>query len=102
MSIRGRTMKRILNKFIPDTETGEFLKQALEDRNLTMKDVLHGYMYIRWPKATSEPHWARTIWLLSLSFTSLVASPKDKKSVKNSRTTLHKAITEKSSPLKKL
>ncbi|GKT29877.1 4Fe-4S binding protein, partial [Aduncisulcus paluster] len=31
-------MKRILNKFLPDTETGEFLKQALEDRNLTMKD----------------------------------------------------------------
>lgn len=44
-------MKKVLQKFIPDTATGKFLKQALEDRNMTMKDVLHGYMYIRWPKA---------------------------------------------------
>lgn len=96
-------MKRILNKFIPDTETYEFLKQALEDRNLTMKDVLHGYMYIRWPKAyIGAALGENNLAPIAEFFTSLVASPKDKKSVKNSRTTLRKAIMEKSSPLKKL
>lgn len=44
-------MKKVLHKFLPDTATGNFLKQALEDRGMSMKDVLHGYMYIRWPKA---------------------------------------------------
>ncbi|WP_320174376.1 4Fe-4S binding protein [Maridesulfovibrio sp.] len=72
-------MKRILNKFIPDTETGEFLKQALEDRNLTMKDVLHGYMYIRWPKAyIGAALGENNLAPIADFFTSLVASPNDK------------------------
>ncbi|WP_027723434.1 4Fe-4S binding protein [Maridesulfovibrio zosterae] len=73
-------MKKVLQKFIPDTATGDFLKQALEDRNMTMKDVLHGYMYIRWPKAyigaaLGENNLAPIADFIS----SLMASPKNRK-----------------------
>ncbi len=71
-------MKKVLYKFIPDTATGNFLKQALEDRSMTMKDVLHGYMYIRWPKAyigaaLGENNLAPIADFIS----SLMASPSD-------------------------
>ncbi|CCO23554.1 4Fe-4S binding protein [Maridesulfovibrio hydrothermalis] len=72
-------MKKDLQKFIPDTATGKFLKQALEDRNMSMKDVLHRYMYTRWPKAyigaaLGENNLAPVADFIS----SLIASPVDK------------------------
>ncbi|SDL48599.1 4Fe-4S dicluster domain-containing protein [Maridesulfovibrio ferrireducens] len=72
-------MKKVINKFIPDTGTGKFLKKALEDKNMTIKDVLHGYMYIRWPKAyigaaLGENNLAPIADFIS----SLIANPADK------------------------
>ncbi len=72
-------MKKVLHKFMPDTATGNFLKQALEDRNMTMKDVLHGYMYIRWPKAyIGAALGENNLAPIADFFSSLVASPDDK------------------------
>ncbi|OEU66677.1 MAG: 4Fe-4S ferredoxin [Desulfovibrio sp. S3730MH75] len=72
-------MKKILNKLIPNSATGKFLKQALEDKNMTIKDVLHGYMYIRWPKAyIGAALGENNLAPIADFFASLVANPENK------------------------
>ncbi|SMF15351.1 4Fe-4S binding protein [Desulfovibrio gilichinskyi] len=72
-------MKKVIDKSIPDTETGKLLKKALENKNMTIKDVLHNFMYIRWPNAhigasLSESNLAPIAGFI----TSLIADPDDK------------------------
>ncbi len=44
-------MKKLLQKLTPEKSSGNYLKEALENDEMTLIEMLHGYIYMRWPKA---------------------------------------------------